>query len=383
VKTRSKKLVVGIYACILIVAFCSESQTIKRGRNEGTISIPASNVMGSGNIDIITGTSTRYSRDGFVFEPVIAGQIGIADIMQINGQFTPYSKKSIGPVEAHLQITTPGNESLRFIGVAVRADLILSNTQDTFSTTSQTDKPEYNPYLFPSVIIDADWLSLWPRLPIKTYLSAGMVDNIELLSRYSQLYVKTALEIKLYRNSVYIAGGGGFYKEKQTKTAAEDKSYIQNYFWIEPGARYRLWNKISIVGEIKLAVSQKVKNITPLNPEVFNTSLRIEIPLFFRETNTEAIRTLIFMKSRKKETDTLEKNISNGNRLLKDVNASLLDLKDSTEAHNAEDEKETIKKHREETQQKMYEIEKLFNRLDKDETSPDSTENGKDKGQGQ
>jgi glutamine synthetase type III len=94
----------------------------------------------------------------------------------------------------------------------------------------------------------------------------------------------------------------------------------------------------------------------------------MEIPILYKETNTEAIRTLIFMKTVKgKQPDSLDKKISAGKTLLKDVNASLLGLQDSTEKSDALEEKEEIKKRREDTQKKMDEIEKLFMKLNEED----------------
>ncbi|HAJ79995.1 MAG TPA: hypothetical protein DCO75_09515, partial [Fibrobacteres bacterium] len=153
------------------------------------------------------------------------------------------------------------------------------------------------------------------------------------------------------------------------------------YFWVEPGAKYWLWNRISLLGAIKLAIFQHVKNNNPLEPELFNFSIRMEVPILYKETNTEAIRTLIFMKTVKgKQTDSLDKKISAGKTLLKDVNASLLGLQDSTEKTDVLEEKEEIKKRREDTQKKMDEIEKLFIKLnEEDNTRTDSIPAGEKK----
>ena len=95
------------------------------------------------------------------------------------------------------------------MGLALLADLFLSSTQDTLSQTAQKDKPEYNPYLLPSLIADADWLALWKSFPVKTYVAAGMVDNADLLTRYNELYAKVAFEWKMYQNSLYFCSGMG------------------------------------------------------------------------------------------------------------------------------------------------------------------------------
>ena len=91
-KSRGPFLVLA--ALLLGIA---SGQTVLRGRDEATLSVPASNVMGNGNIDIFAVSDARYSVSGFGFDPIIGGQIGISDIMQLNGQFIPISKSALGP----------------------------------------------------------------------------------------------------------------------------------------------------------------------------------------------------------------------------------------------------------------------------------------------
>jgi hypothetical protein len=55
--------------------------------------------------------------------------------------------------------------------------------------------------------------------------------------------------------------------------------------------------------------------------------------------------------------------------LLNDVNASLIGLPNSADKSDFPEEKEVLKKRREETQSKMDEIEKLFMDLDADDNS--------------
>jgi hypothetical protein len=346
------------------VFFIASGQTVKRGRNEGTLSVPASNVMGNGNINLFIASDARYSLQGFMFDPVLGGQIGISDMMQLTGQFIPVSKSFIGPVEAHLQITTPGNDKLRLFGIALSGDLFLSSSQDTMSSTAQADKPEYNPYLFPSLIADFDWLALWKFVPFKMYLSLGMVDNVDLLIKYDQIALRSGLEWKMFQHSAFACAGAGFYKEKSSRTGPGDATYKQSYFWIEPGGRYRLFGRFSIIGSAKLTLFENAKEKNPFQPELLKITIKAEAPLLFRETNTEAIRTLIFMERKKeKKSDSFEKRVANGKNLINDMSSSLMGPQDSLETSDL-DLKDSMKKRREETQKKMDEVEALFRQLD-------------------
>jgi hypothetical protein len=325
--------------------------------------------MGNGNLTVFVESMGRYSLDGFAYSPVFGGQIGISDMMQLSGQFVPFAKNGLGPVEAHLQITTPGNDKLRFFGLALRADLLLSSTQDTLSVTAQSDKPEYNPYLLATAVADLDLLALWKFLPLKAYLSVGMMDNVDLLPFYNQLSIKSAVEWKMYRHSVFFGMGLGLYQEKSNRTTPGDKGFPQRYFWVEPGGRYRLLDRFCILGSMKFALFQKQKDAHPFKPELFNVALKIEAPILLRETNTEVIRTLIFMERKKeKKLDSFQAKIGTGKSLMNDMNAFLVDVKSAAVDTTYRDEKEALRKKREETHQKMEEIERLFIQLDKEES---------------
>jgi hypothetical protein len=196
------------------------------------------------------------------------------------------------------------------------------------------------------------------------YLSLGMVDNGELLMKYDQLALRTGLEWKMFQHSAFACAGAGFYKEKSSRLGPGDASYKQSYFWIEPGGRYRLFGRFSILGSVKLTLFQNAKVKNPFQPELFKISIKVEAPLLFRETNTEAIRTLIFMEQKKeKKSDSYEKKVMTGKNLLNDMSTSLMGPQDSLVTSNS-DFKETMKKRREETQKKMDEVEGLFRQLD-------------------
>jgi hypothetical protein len=151
--------------------------TMKRGRNEGTINIPASNAIGNGNITVYAGTLGSYGTIGTIVDPGVSACIGLADIMQISGKMTFTNFKGLGTSEAHLLLTTPGNDRLRFFGCALSGDLFLTTTVDTLSSTSTAGKPEYGSFMLPSGIVDLDWLALNKAIPLKTYFAASLADE--------------------------------------------------------------------------------------------------------------------------------------------------------------------------------------------------------------
>jgi len=368
----SRLSVMRANALILIACCCVLAQAVKRNRDEGTSSIRASNVMGNGNISAFLTGGASYSTSGFVLSPCVGASVGITDIMELSGQIVPISSRGMGPIEAHLQITTPANDKLRFFGIALIADLFLSTAQDTISKTTAKDKPEYNSYPTASVVADLDWLAFKKWLPFKTYLKLSMSDNPDVLYRYDQLAMLSAIEWKLFQHSLFCGIGTAMYKEKPTTTRSGDNGYSQRYAWIEPGARYRLFSMFSLIGSAKLTLYQDLKEKNPVKPELFNVSIRLEAPIFFRETNTEAIRTLIFMeqkKEKKQEAVASAADMSSRKNLLKDISGLGLDAEaDSLGSFDFSQERQDLVKRREDTQKKMAEIEKLFIELNKEDS---------------
>ena len=97
---------------LLLVSLTTWSQTVRRGRNEGTFNIPASNVIGNGNItiaaSILGGYSKRYSESEIKFDPGIHLGIGVGDILQLSALVNFTNFQGLGTSEVHLQITTSG-----------------------------------------------------------------------------------------------------------------------------------------------------------------------------------------------------------------------------------------------------------------------------------
>jgi len=364
--------VVMLVAAAMAYGDIAKGESMRRGRNEGTIDIPASNVIGTGNITAWTDLIIGYSANGLRFEPAAGGVIGAGGIIQLSGRIAPLGARGLGPMEAHLQMTLPGNDMLRFVGVAPRADLYLSTEIDTITPTANPDKPNYSPSLVGSIIVDFDWISLFRRFPLKTYLMAGMADNTQLLYRYNQLFGSVGLEWKMYRHSLFVDAGGALYKEKANKLTDNiaDKTYAQSFVWIEPGGRYRLLNRFSILAGARLVVYQDRKKRYPITPDVLRFDLRFEAPLYFRETNTEAIRTLVFMeqeKEKKRAADTLAQAEARKD-YFGEYNLGLGVNQVQGETFDYAKERQELIKKRQEIQAKMDEIEALLNETNADDS---------------
>jgi hypothetical protein len=352
---------------LLALAFLAQSADIVRERNEATYNCNASNVAGSGNIMLFG------QFDGFVGHnqagiiPIAGGQLGIGGIMQFSARASFPGFNSIGLAQAHLQITTPGNDRLRPFGVGLIGDLYLSTAFDTIAKTADATKPDYNPYLRASIVGDIDWLSFINWLPLKTYIEMSLADDPELLYRYDQLSGKVGVEWKMFQHSIFCDVGTGFYMENNNQINSNpghvaDNGFKQYYGWVAPGGRYRLFKRFSIVGGTRFLIFQHLKSVNPLEPTYFSVSVKAEAPLYYRETNTEAIRTLVFMereKAMKQQIAVTTKTGAVPKDYAGEFGVSLGGLGDSTQILRDQEDKEAIKR-REMVQKKMDEIEKML-----------------------
>jgi hypothetical protein len=357
-----KRSSLAILTVCLLSALPTYGQ-IKRGRQEGTFNIPASNVMGNGNIIVAAALSGGIAASGMRVDPGVYLAVGITDIMQLSGKTAFTNFRTLGGTEGHFQLTFPGNDHLRFFGVAISGDLYLSTEMDTLTGAATAGRPEYQAFIRPSMVMDLDWIAKIKKLPLKTYMMLSMADNPDLLFRYSQLSLQLGAELKFNRNSYSVDFGTGLYKELRSErlNVPGDPSFRQQRFWIEPAIRYRLFDRFSILGAARILLLQRVKPERPLEPSYLRLSVAFEMPLLFRETNTEAIRTMIFIEQNStKQPDAIDASIRSGKNLETGLNPEIqkLDL-DSTET---ESEKEVLKR-REEIQQKMDQIERLLEEL--------------------
>lgn len=340
-------------------------KTVKRGRNEGTRFIPASNVMGNGNITAYADLGGMLSTNALEGNAEVGASIGIAGLLQFNIQTSFINFTRFGPTEAHLQATLPGNNRLRFLGLALVGDLFLSTSLDTIDETADATKPEYNPYPLVSAVVDLDWLARPKQLPIKTYVSFGLADNPRFLYEYNQIAVRSGIELKMYQHSLYFDAGVGMFKEKKTELSEKPK-YDQKYVWISPGGRYRLRNRFSLLANFRCTVyrdiDEKKRNNSLNQLDWLSLQVKFEAPIIFRETDTEAIRTMVFIEKKKAEKEAQQ--YTEGAEFEKKINTkfekTLSDLKEEDETFDYKKEKDSLVKRREQVEAIMEEIEDLL-----------------------
>jgi hypothetical protein len=323
--------------------------------------------MASGNILAFGYLSAQYGLDMPLVSPTLGGKIGIGNIIQLAAKMSLHGFSGMGPIEAHLQITTPRNDRLRFVGIGLTGDVYLSVDQDTVSFQTDSAKPEYNPHPYCMVITDLDWLALNPQWPWKIYLRMGIADKPNLLYRYRQLAVQYGIEWKRIKHSIFIEGGFGLYKEKKNNLyPSGDAAFKQHYGWIAPGGRYRLLNRFSILGALRLTLYKRVKKRYPLSIEMVQAVLKLEAPIYFRESNTEAIRTLVFMERMEKKKDRQRARYAETENALPGFD--MLHADSSSMEMNSFDfkkEDERLREKRKEVQEKMEKIERLLHDIEK------------------
>ncbi len=368
VTTVIKKPILNIViACLLLLAG-SYANSVKRGRNEGTLSIPASNVMGTGNITGYTGIHGLLTGKKAEINSLVGAQIGIAGILQFNAQTSFINFQRFGPTEMHLQITMPGNDKIRFFGLGILADLFLSTSIDTIGGDADITKPNYDPYPLASMVIDLDWIARPKQLPLKTYLYASLLDDAKLLYEFKQIAVRAGMEMKLYRHSLFVDAGVALYKERNPGPGIS-ASFNQMYGWIGPGIRYRFLRRFSLLGNLRWTFFTDTEQRGSLDPEKLSMTIKLEAPLIIRETNTEAIRTLVFVEKKKKEevTEQFSTEAQKEKNLLGKFKNVLLELDEGEGTFDYQKEQENLILRREEIKRNMEKIEELLKDDEKNE----------------
>ena len=200
---KREMIIGGITMSLALCSALAGEQPLERGRNEGTMSIPASNVIGNGNITMFAGGMGSYSTLGFKSDPTVGLTLGISDLLQINARTAFTNFVGLGMSNVQVQMTLPGNDHLRFFGLALSGELFLSTMVDTIGSAAASGKPVYNSFMLPSGIIDLDWIALFKTFPLKTYLSIGLADNPDLLFLYDQISFKMGFEWKMYKQKYF------------------------------------------------------------------------------------------------------------------------------------------------------------------------------------
>ncbi len=362
-------------AFVLAANAADQSTSVKRGRNEGLFLCPASNVMGNANLSGAIGADIRINSDRLLSGQSVWGAIGIAEIMQFSAEATAFDFSSLGPAVAHLQITTPRNDKLRLFGIAASADVYLSTSTDMLAPGTDPNKPQYSPYPLGSIITDLDLIAGRHKIPMKFYLSGGFCDDPALLFRYRQIDFRFGGEWKSPKSSVFFETAAGLYDERDyTGNKGNFKGYRVT---LMPGVRKRLGKRVSLLASIGITPFVLKPNVTAstkdtiglFNPDRFSCALRLEIPIVYHETNTEAVRSLEYMH---KATSKASADTLTGRETAVDIepasdttatakkDPNIATKNQAGESFDYKSETDALKKRRLEAQKRMDEIEKIL-----------------------
>ncbi len=365
------RLIALFFLCFLF--FCQAFGQIKREREESITELIASNTMGFGNIWVRSGLSVESKSDGTgKFEPYQAIGLGLSQNMSAWAGAVPFEgglKKIIGKADAHIKLTLPYNDNLRLFGLAVQGDLILSTEMDTLSKGQDTARPAFTPKIGITAAADLDLIKVYKQLPLKFYVNWSTIDNDRLLVTYQQQSFRFGVEYKDARNSYFLGMKYGLYKQLTGDDVIDGKAgYDENLFMLLPGVRYRILSRFSVLGTALFTVGGTLKRNSSLSYSRYGFRLGLEFPIFFRETNAEAIRAMIFLdkkkdipedkavtiKTRKKNNDL------SGLFMPDDPNETQSFTKSLKEGDVPEEREEQVKEKRKKINEELDNIEKLL-----------------------
>ena len=166
--------------------------------------------------------------------------------------------------------------------------------------------------------MDLDFIKVAPTFPAKMYLNLSNSDNYKLDRMYTQYAVKFGYEYRAHYSGYYMKTGFALYKEKKTDKNPSPKAgflpplsefglgYKKHFPWTHP-INFNFNLEFDMLSPFKF-----LKNDLNKSPKI---STNIEIPLYIRETNTEALRQLIYTEKERKSNKN-KKEQTTGDRTL-------------------------------------------------------------------
>jgi hypothetical protein len=295
--TKSNKVITLI---LILLSAISVFPQIKREREESPPGIEASNTMGFGNVWMRGNMLFLYRENsGSRIEPHGSAGLGLANNLAVWGGaviFEGSYKRLIGKADAHVKATLPYNDNLRFFGFGIQGDLVLSSDKDTFSTHTDTSRPAYTPIIGFTAMADFEIIKLIKTVPLKIYLNFSTTDDDRLLSEWNQQSYRFAVEWKSERNCFY--GGAKFGRYTKKNPAVGEVKLTPSIITSFAGLRFRPIDRIAVfvTGIFSIPLAEGPDYVR------YGLTTGIEMPLFFRETNAEAIRSLVMMENSKTMT---------------------------------------------------------------------------------
>lgn len=295
-----------------------------RSRAEGIPGMQASNTVGLGDIWVTGGLGSQFRirpvlgdrladlvdssyRDDFRalygpgnklerdlrMVPVLGGTIGLAKFLHLELASVPWDGEKLGASTARLKLTTPGNDNLRTFGLGVSLNATLSTEEDIYSRGETT--PGFDPLLYITVMADLDLVKSLERHPVKAYLNYSNLDDYTLARAYDQHQFALGVERKDARKSWHVRVAATLYKPLPTRFNPDPAdAWLPAVFELGLGYRTALSDRVTLAGELSLDPIHPIRFYDKEVNKPPRLQVEVSAPLFYTETQAEAIRSLIF-----------------------------------------------------------------------------------------
>ena len=258
---------------------------------------------------LLYGSGNKLHRD-LILVPNIGAALGLANFLHLEVEGVPWDGEKLGASTARLKVTTPGNDNLRIIGMAVVLSATLSTEEDIYSKGEST--PGFDPLLYFGVIADLDLVKLFHGFPVKAYLNYVNLDDYRLVHAYTQHQFRFAAEYMGNRKNWFIRGGAMLYKPLPTQFNPNPTGgFLPTLYEFGVGYRAAMGDRLTFTADFTFDPIHPVSFYDQETGKPPKLQIGFEAPLVFNETRTEAMRALIFNEEqRKKFRVKMAKNVA-------------------------------------------------------------------------
>ncbi|MBF0432288.1 MAG: hypothetical protein HQK83_13470 [Fibrobacteria bacterium] len=311
----------------------------------------------------LVGNDDSFSKRDYYLTPYVNAVVGLTSFMHLEVSSIPWNGQKIGVTSAVLKMTLPGNDNLRVIGFAGTANVTLSTEENVVN--SQKETPSFDPVISFSVLADADLIKWYPAFPAKLYLNYANFDDVRFHNYYNQHKVSVGFEYKGEKESYYLKSGLAVYLEKSEELSATvnlDGSTGITHF----GGGYR--KRFVGIHPFTINVDFEFDLLSPFGflDDVLHKSpllsFNIQTPVFYKETNTEALRSLMYAEQARKRIAAAPATIKLKRRKASDLTLDMLMIKNINRDFLEDDQLDAIFL-KEDKEQKIKQRQKIFREL--------------------
>lgn len=258
---------------------------------------------------LLYGSGNKLHRD-LILVPNVGAALGLANFLHLEVEGVPWDGEKLGASTARLKVTTPGNDNLRIIGMALVLSATLSTEEDIYSKGETT--PGFDPLLYFGVVADLDLVKVFHAFPVKAYLNYVNLDDYRLVHAYSQHQFRFAVEYMGNRKNWFIRGGAMLYKSLPTQfNPNPNGGFLPTLYEFGVGYRAAIAGRLTFTADFSLDPIHPVSFYDRETGKPPRLQFGFEAPLVFNETRTEAMRALIFNEEqRKKFRVKMAKNVA-------------------------------------------------------------------------